>query len=388
MDHCDILIVGGGPAGSSCAWRLRHSGLDVVVLDKQIFPRNKVCGGWITPAVLTELDIDAREYERGRVLQPITSFQTGSIGGAPIQTVYDKPVSYGIRRSEFDDYLLRRSGARLLLGASLTSLERRQDRWIANGALEARLVVGAGGHFCPVARLTGARKTPEKAVVAQETEFEMNSEQTASCQVLPETPELYFCSDMKGYGWCFRKGQFLNIGLGRLDRQRLSEHVAAFLRFLKSAGRVNFDLPSAMLGHAYLLFGTDTRDVASDRLLLIGDAAGLAYEQSGEGIRPAIESGLFAAHTILGAQGKYTDERLNAYRKLLTERFGNSGKEWTSTWGRHLPDSWIASLGRTLLRNRWFTREVVLDRWFLHRHQPALNAHGLGMVSKMQSAAV
>jgi len=388
MDHCDILVVGGGPAGSSCAWRLRHSGLDVVVLDKQTFPRNKVCGGWITPAVLTELDIDPQEYGRGRVLQPITSFQTGAIGSAPIQTAYDKPVSYGIRRSEFDDYLLRRSGARLMLGTSLASLERHQDRWIANGSLEARMVVGAGGHFCPVARLTGARKPREKAVVAQETEFEMNSEQAARCLVRSETPELYFCSDMKGYGWCFRKGKFLNVGLGRLDQHKLSEHVTAFVQFLKSAGRVNFDLPSTMLGHAYLLFGTDTRNVASAGLLLIGDAAGLAYEQSGEGIRPAIESGLFAANTILGAQGKYTGERLNAYRKLLAERFGSSGKEWTSTCGRHLPDSWIASLGRTLLHNRWFTREVVLDRWFLHSHQPALNAHGLGMVSNVQTAAV
>ncbi len=65
MDACDVLIVGGGPAGSSCAWRVRNAGLDVAILDKQVFPRDKVCGGWITPAVLDELEIDLGEYVAG-----------------------------------------------------------------------------------------------------------------------------------------------------------------------------------------------------------------------------------------------------------------------------------------------------------------------------------
>ena len=55
MDAFDVLIAGGGPAGSSCAWRLRDSGLKIAILDKQTFPRNKVCGGWITPEVLEVL---------------------------------------------------------------------------------------------------------------------------------------------------------------------------------------------------------------------------------------------------------------------------------------------------------------------------------------------
>ena len=54
MDACEVLIVGGGPAGSACAWALRNRGCDVVVMDKATFPRDKVCAGWITPAVLDE----------------------------------------------------------------------------------------------------------------------------------------------------------------------------------------------------------------------------------------------------------------------------------------------------------------------------------------------
>ena len=55
MITCDSLIVGGGPAGSACAGRLRAGGLDVLVLDRKTFPRDKTCAGWITPQVIDEL---------------------------------------------------------------------------------------------------------------------------------------------------------------------------------------------------------------------------------------------------------------------------------------------------------------------------------------------
>ena len=372
MDTCDVLIVGGGPAGSSCAWRLRQSGLEVVVLDKQVFPRDKVCGGWITPAVLTELEIDGCDYALGRVFQPITGFRTGCIGGETVETQYGGPISYGIRRLEFDEYLLRRSSARLLEGVDLKTFERCDGEWIANGELAARLVVGAGGHFCPVARLTGTKSAGESVVVAQEAEFEMDEQQRAGCAVSPEVPELYFCADFKGYGWCFRKQNFLNVGLGRMDQHRLSEHVAAFLRFLKSAGRIRFEVPRALLGHAYLLYGASNRKIADDGLLLIGDAAGLAYSQSGEGIRPAIESGLLAAKVILAAQGKYNQEVLEVYRELLAMRFGAWGAHWVTKLGRRLPSGLIQLLGERLLGMRWFARDVVINRWFLHAGEPTL----------------
>jgi flavin-dependent dehydrogenase len=377
MDACDVLIVGGGPAGSACAWGLGNSGLDVRILDKQRFPRDKVCGGWITPAVLNELGIDPAEYARGRLLQPITGFRTGSIahkdaGGPAIETDYNRTVSYGIRRREFDEYLLRRSGARLLEGVTLASLQRADGGWIVNEQIRTRLVVGAGGHFCPVAKLTRAKRARENAVVAQEAEFEMDERQRAGCRIRPEIPELYFCADIKGYGWCFRKQNFLNIGLGRMDQHRLSEHVAAFVRFLQAAGRITFDVPAALLGHAYLLYGVSERQPVDDGMLLIGDAAGLAYKQSGEGIRPAIESGLLAAQAILAAEGNYSGAALQRYEALLQKRFGTSGQDWASKAGQLLPSAWMGAVGRRLLGARWFVRDVVIDRWFLHANEPRL----------------
>lgn len=367
METCDVLIVGGGPAGSSCSWGLRRSGLEVIVLDRENFPRDKVCGGWITPPVLAELEIDAEEYAQGRTLQPIRGFRVGCIGGPAIEIEYGKTVSYGIRRREFDDYLLRRSGARLQLGEPLDTLEHSGGRWIANARIAALAVVGAGGHFCPVARLTGARAGGETAVVAQEVEFALDAGQRASCAIQGEKPELYFCPDMQGYGWCFRKGNFLNIGLGRADPHQLTAHVAGFSRFLRESGRISFDVP-AMRGHAYLLRGWSARPSIGEGVLLAGDAVGVAYPQSGEGIRPAIESGLLAAETLLRAGGRYETSRFEPYRRQMSD----VKLPWVMRAAGLLPSACIPRIARTLLKTRWFTGRVVLDGWFLHSRSAQL----------------
>jgi geranylgeranyl reductase family protein len=372
MDACDALIVGAGPAGSTCARALRHAGIDAVIIDKRSFPRDKVCGGWITPAVLEELQIDPDEYAKSRILQPLTGFRTSRLGGAEVQTNYGRPVSYGIRRCEFDSYLLGRSGARVLQSTPLKQLERAGEHWIVNGTIKARILIGAGGHFCPVARYLGADARKESAVAAQEIEFEMTAEQRANCTIRGQVPELFFCTDMKGYGWCFRKKNFLNVGLGRLDSRGLPSHVADFVSFLRKTGKIAFDLPVLMLGHAYLLYSRTNRKLLDDGALLIGDAAGVAYSQSGEGIRPAIESGLLAAKVIIESAGKYTRRNLEPYRAALSARFGESGHDFSTSVGSRLPEKWVDALGRMLLTNGWFSRHVILDRWFLHRNQPAM----------------
>jgi len=371
MDSCDAVIVGGGPAGSSCAWKLRQAGLEVLVLDQQKFPRDKVCGGWITPAVLEELELDPGEYAQGRVFQPITGFRTCRMGDDPVETHYGRAVSYGIRRCEFDHYLLERSGVRTQEGEPFDKMERSRQEWVVNGRIRAPLVIGAGGHFCPVARFLGARIGKEPIVAAQELEFAMNAREREECAVRAEVPELYFCRDLKGYGWCFRKQDVLNVGLGRFGSHRLSDHVLPFVRYLKDAGRIPKEFPEGLRGHAYLLYGSAPRRVVGEGILLIGDAAGLAYSQSGEGIRPAIESGLLAARIILEARHRYTAENLGGYRSLLATRFG-TGKDWLSTLAKRVPD-WLTSyVGGKLMATSWFSRHILIDRWFLHSHEPAL----------------
>ncbi|MCK9382573.1 MAG: NAD(P)/FAD-dependent oxidoreductase [Sulfuritalea sp.] len=366
METCDALIIGGGPAGSSCAWHLSRHGLDVMVMDKAEFPRHKVCAGWITPAVLQTLQIDPHAYADGRTLQPISAFRTGLIDGHELATEYSSTVSYGIRRCEFDDYLLQRSGARLHLGQTVESLRRDGKQWVINDAVTTPLLIGAGGHFCPVARHLGARLgAGETAVTAKEVEFEMNAGQVAACRIRPEMPELYFSPDLKGYGWCIRKDRYLNVGLGMEQAHGLSGTLESFCGFLRERGRIPPDIPDKFHGHAYLLQGRSKRTLLDDGVLLVGDAAGLACPHSGEGIRPAVESGLMAAATVLEAGADYRSERLTGYRSRLLARYGSVGAET----GGAKSEALRSVVARVLLRSRWFTRHVLLDRWFLQTDQ-------------------
>jgi flavin-dependent dehydrogenase len=288
------------------------------------------------------------------------------LGKKQVETHYqDKPVSYGIRRREFDDYLLQRSGAELLLGQAFKTLQRQDDVWLVNDDIKASLVVGAGGHFCPVARAVGAKLgRHEQVVAAQEIEFQMTPEQQRECQVDERIPELFFTPDLLGYGWVFRKGDFLNIGLGREDNHKLSEHVQAFCDFLKQQGKIPQNTPEKFHGHAYLLYPHALRDVVKDGLLLIGDAAGLAYPQSGEGIRPAVESALLAAEVIRDCHGDFTQPKLRPYYEHLVARFGE--RQPNTGLLERLPLGFKQLLAGQLMQTHWFTRHIVMDRWFLH----------------------
>jgi len=374
MRSFDVLIVGGGPAGSSCAWKLRRSGLRVAVLDRASFPRDKVCAGWITPQVVGELELDLEGYAKNHTCQPFHGFRVGALGGDDVAVDYGMPVSFGIRRCEFDNHLLRRSGAELLLGESLRSVRSIDGGWVVNDSVRSSLLVGAGGHFCPVVRLLHPVPTdPGVVVAAQEVEFALDDRAAAACSVRPELPELYFMDDLRGYGWAVRKGAFLNVGLGRQDRE-LGAHVDRFLEFLHARGGFPDGSPRKLRGHAYLLYGLSPRPLVADRLLLVGDAAGLADPRSGEGIRPAIESGLLAAAVILRAGGRYGRPELAPYEEAMVRRFGRRDMREVSAISALVPASLRPRIARWALGSRFFAKHVILDRWFLHRDLAPLPA--------------
>ncbi len=371
MQTHDAIIVGAGPAGSTCAGQLRQAGLQVALFDKKKFPRVKPCAGWVTPQVMEELGIEIDDYARQNTIQPITGFRTGIIGRRSVETRYPDPVSYGILRFEFDDYLLRRSGVRCRHRV-IKSVERRESLWQAGGVL-APLIIGAGGHFCPVARRAraddghsanrGGNLPHSNVVYAQELEYSMSGRQK-SASIDPTMPELYFCADLSGYGWCFRKGDVLNIGLGRMDKSGLSEHVQDFCQFLRDRGKLIDELPGHFLGHAYQIYADVCPKLFDDGLLLIGDAAGLAYPLSGEGIRPAVESALMAADVVRQSGGNYGADVLASYERRMLDRFGQPKSLQVAPW---LPAAWLQTAATRLMATRWFAKHMIIDSWFLRR---------------------
>jgi flavin-dependent dehydrogenase len=232
------------------------------------------------------------------------------------------------------------------------------------------MLVGAGGQFCPVARWMNGPLNSAPLVVAQEMEFPLDPLEAGSVAIAPEVPELYFCRDLKGYGWCVRKGEYLNVGLGRLDRRSLPAATAQFVAFLRDRRKIPSVRAWKWRGHAYALYDPRHRRVVDAGVMLVGDAAGLAYAGSGEGIRPAIESGLLAAATIVEADGQYTSSRLQPYQQRLEARFGPG--PFSRALSGILPAGFGTRLGRHLLAMPAFVRHVVVDRWFLHRYDAAL----------------
>lgn len=368
MEYYDLIIVGAGPSGSTLANALQDSGKRILILDKQTFPRDKTCAGWVTPAVMESLNIDLEDYGSNRTLQPISRFRIGMMGQSALENDHDEVVSYGIRRCEFDAYLLDRVTCPKELGTPVKSIEQDNGNWVVNSTWQAPLLVGAGGHFCPVARLLGERPGRHETVVAaKEVEFEMTAEQARKCKARADTPELWFCKDLKGYAWIFRKGNFLNIGLGREDNHKLTDHLNAFVGAMKATGRIPDDLPGRFKGHAYLLYDHAKRPLVDEGLIRIGDAAGLAYTQSGEGIRPAIESALMAADLIRNLE-EFSAESLQPYGEAIAHRFGNRAENPKA--GFPVPDWFRVRVASALMRSHWFTRKVVTEKWFLHQEVP------------------
>lgn len=370
MDYYDLIIVGGGPAGSTLAWALQQTGKRILLIDKAQFPREKSCAGWVTPAVFDALQINPGDYGRDHLLEPIRGFRIGLIGSRAVENDHGENVSYGVRRAEFDHYLLSRVHTDQALNTTIDSIHQAHGNWVVNDRWETPLLIGAGGHACPVARYLGAGPgSHESAVSAREMEFEMTPDQAQACNARGDRPELWFCRDLKGYAWIFRKGNHLNVGLGREDSRSLSRHLERFVTHMQSQGRIPRDLPGQFKDHTYLLYDHAERPLVDDGIMLIGDAAGLAFNQSGEGIRPAVESALIAAN-VIRSEPDLSARSLQPYGEAIARRFGT--RSMHNDTPVQVPDWVKMPLAASLMKSHWFTRRVVAERWFLHQQVPPL----------------
>ena len=367
MDH-DVIVVGGGPGGSTAAWRLAGAGLRPLVLDAAVFPRVKICAGWVTPEALADLEVDPDKYPL--TIQPFDRCVL-EFAGSRHETGWRRPTSYGIIRREFDHYLLERAaaaGADVRWGIRVTGVSEHADRVRVEtdrGVFEASAVIGAGGHRCPVARALGEVSEREEVVVAQESETRLPAEWAERLEPFLRAPELYVEPDLRGYGWYFPKRDFINIGVGctQGDDGSLPRRREALLTALRASGRLPDGLPiEPFKGHSYVVRRQAPRRLHGARFCLIGDAAGLARDMSGEGIGPAIRSGRLAAEAVAGLIRLGTP--LDGYRRQIVERYGAGELGCLSRKLSNLPDS-LARLGvRVIIGSAAARRRIVFDSIF------------------------
>jgi flavin-dependent dehydrogenase len=167
----------------------------------------------------------------------------------------------------------------------------------------------------------------------------------------------------------------MNIGVGRTQPHKLREHLLTFLERLREKSKIpaNRDfIESDFRGCAYKLHKMTPRPYFDERVLLIGDSAGLSINFSGEGIRPAVESALSAARVIGDCGGDYSREALAAYQDSLWKAYGKPLTGWKFRAVEALPPQWFQAIGRVLLSIPHLARQVVIDGFFLHHETPSI----------------
>ncbi len=296
MKTYDVIIVGGGPAGSSCAYELVRHGKRVLVVDRHEFPRLKLCAGWITPRVLHLLKLHPEDYPHSILRLNRLHFNVkGRKFALPTR-------QYSIRRYEFDHWLLQRSRAAFEKHA-VRHIQKDGRYYVLDDEFAAPVIVGAGGTNCPVYHQVFAKKFPRNendriATFEEEFPYDYHDDR---CYLW------FFENDLPGYSWYVPKGNgYVNVGIGAKIRllkergERLRDHWHHLTQRLEAEGLIrNHSFQDK--GHQYFL-RQPILQPQRDNAYLIGDAAGLATIDMGEGIGPAIHSGLLAAQSILSGK--------------------------------------------------------------------------------------
>lgn len=374
MTDFDVIVIGAGPGGSNAARTLSLAGRSVLMLDRQKFPRLKVCAGWITPAALRLLDLPPADYPH-----TLQRFASGSVvlNNHYYVTDYGKTASYGIIRKEFDEFLARRAekdGVKLLEEVRIKTIEREADcvRVAAEdgSAWTARVIIGAGGTGCPVARQWGARAKEEIIIQATESETRIGADELRKLTPYYGTTELFPEPDFYGYAWYVTKGDFVNIGIGRFNHRtkQLDTHRETFMDTIRKLGRLK-GIEERMVPfsrHAYKLYDEVPRKIYGERFMLIGDAGGFASKWAGEGIRPAIETGAFAARVADEAlqKGDFSETHFTKYRSLCDAAYGEQRQGTVDRMLSHLPALVQKSLGTVVCKSEGLRKKLIFETAF------------------------
>ena len=292
MHTCDVIVVGGGPAGASAARRLKQGGADVLVLDKEVFPRLKLCAGWITPEVVGYVGLDPASYPHRFLSFRRLHWHLKGLH-LPIPC-----VQHSIRRVEFDAWLLQQSGARLL-SHNVRDIRRDGSDYVIDQQFRCRYLIGAGGTACPVHRSL-FRQTLPRVRALQTVTLELEF----ACEWRDGDCHLWFFEDgLPGYSWYVPKARgWLNVGVGGMAQRLKQRGEDIWLHWGRLAARLErrFGIRIALepSGYSYYLRGP-IEHARIENAFLTGDAAGLATRDLCEGIGPAIRSGMRAADAVL-----------------------------------------------------------------------------------------
>jgi menaquinone-9 beta-reductase len=398
-EDADVIVVGAGPSGSTAAYYLAQAGLNVLLIEKSRFPRDKVCGDGLTPRAvksLVAMGVDVSEeagWLRNKGLRVIG-------GGLRLELDWPELSSwpgYGLvrPRSTLDEQLARRAqaaGAKLLEGTTVTgplldadghitgveataetgtiakskskfdNAERAVADTPAPGEMtyRARVVVAADGNSSRLSIAMGLRKRDDRpmgvAVRTYYTSPRHDDDYLESWLDLWDGDRL-----LPGYGWIFGMGDGTsNVGLGLLNTSKAfgnTDYRGLLKRWLKSMpeewGYTEENRTEPVRGAA-LPMGFNRTPQYSEGLLLAGDAAGMVNPFNGEGIAYAMESGELLARVVAQALARptwaETERVLRGYPEELQAAYGRYytlGRTFVKLIGRPQLMRYLTSRGMT-----------------------------------------
>ena len=349
-DEADVIVVGAGPAGATTAFYLAQSGLDVLLLEKSRFPREKVCGDGLTPRAVKSLvgmGIKVGEQDGWVRNKGLRVIGAGLRLEMPWPELSSYP-GYGLVRTrhDMDEALARRAqqaGARLHEGVTVTGPVRHERTGRITGVVarpdggedrrySARVVVAADGNSSRLSVSMGLRKRDDRPLgVAVRTYYKSprhNDDYLESWLDLWDGDRL-----LPGYGWIFGMGDGTsNIGLGLLNTSAAFGHtdyhalLRKWLKAMPAEWGFTEENRTAPIRGAALPMGFNRTPHYHQGLLLVGDAGGLVNPFNGEGIAYAMESGEILARTITQAlargRGTETERVLAGYPHALSQEYG------------------------------------------------------------------
>ena len=339
MSDYDVVVCGGGPSGATTAVDAARAGRRVALVDRAKCPRDKACGGLLTPRVLSELP------ELKPVIEPIIECASHDVRLYSPSMKYRIEFDFGphtpwnIRREIFDNALLeaaRDAGAEVFTGTRASGFDFNGGVTVTTpqGDLTAQVVVGAMGPNDPLAKLMrevrgvapwhdgeiGTALMWEPEVGRDFMEHAFGDKRSLLVHFRP--------AGIEGYGWVFPKDTILNIGFGGYNRTIKSINVReiwkGYLELLRNDGYFPAGDPDPPVKGAPLPLSGPLRATTMERTLIVGDSAGMVSPLSGEGIYYGMHAGKLAVETIQQAlaSGDFSQRALDSYHRAWQHAFG------------------------------------------------------------------
>lgn len=328
----DVIVVGAGPGGATCAWKCAQAGLKTLLLERApVLPRYKPCGGGI-PGSLTEYvpDIRPEEFADLAVTRLRHSWKGKDPVSAALETGDGQPATvWMVQRPCFDNWLVtqaQQNGATVRTGVRVAQVEVEADKVRVTTAegetLTARHVVGADGAKGVVGPRVGLRLQRRYGIAREiEIPFTGGADEGRWHPALePGAAYLDYGTVPNGYAWIFPKRNCLSVGAGMLMPKKPSadaeKGVGVLLRraidiILESVGMTypeGADAPTLWAHPIPFWTGAEPLATPQGQVLLVGDAAGVVQPLFGEGIQYAVRTGAMAAqHLAEGTAAAYTD---------------------------------------------------------------------------------